>query len=361
MAPLFSSRHFCFTFNNPGAADLVTLFTIKPEVRYAIWQLEKGESGTPHYQGYIELVKTCRVSSMAKLIPRAHFEVRRGTREEAREYCRKDEGRLAGPWEYGTWTGGQGARTDLSKLRELLLAGMTEKEISDEDFELWFRTYKGIREWMLLHPTERTERTQFHAFIGDTGTGKSSLCKELSPNAFWKPSGPWFDGYNGQEDIVLDEADKQGLPLGSFLTLADRFNLKVPVKGGFQDFVAKKIFATSNLPLDQWFPAADGVEMKAFLRRVDSITKFKWVEEGGVRVVKREKEVFMLDWETRINTEVVLPTPPPETDEITVDLSQDTNIPPSSTEALADLPSEVRGETTNASVQVRKPKRKRNS
>lgn len=80
-----------------------------------MYQLETGASGTPHWQGYIELNKAVRLTSMRDWLPGAHFEQRRGTREEARSYCMKEEGRQAGPFERGDWqAGGQGRRSDLS-------------------------------------------------------------------------------------------------------------------------------------------------------------------------------------------------------------------------------------------------------
>lgn len=85
------------------------------KLRYVSWQMEAGEAGTPHWQGYAEFTAPQRLAALKKWLPTAHFEVARGSREQARDYTRKPEGRLSGPFEYGDFgAGGQGQRSDLA-------------------------------------------------------------------------------------------------------------------------------------------------------------------------------------------------------------------------------------------------------
>ena len=51
----------CFTINNPrvladGKFEPLVL-SLPERCSYIVWSLEKGENGTPHYQGYLELKK----------------------------------------------------------------------------------------------------------------------------------------------------------------------------------------------------------------------------------------------------------------------------------------------------------------
>lgn len=94
-----------FTLNNPeqDPGTLIERLTDDPKVRYAIFQREQGENGTIHFQGYLELTRSQRMSYVKRLIPRAHWESRIGTRDQARDYARKEETRIEGPWECGTW------------------------------------------------------------------------------------------------------------------------------------------------------------------------------------------------------------------------------------------------------------------
>lgn len=101
-------RAWCFTLNNPEEHGIVDdVLPVLAQERYVVWQRERGENGTPHIQGYIELHNPVRLSAMKLWLPSAHFEVRRGTREQARAYCMKEDTRDAGPWERGDFDRGK--------------------------------------------------------------------------------------------------------------------------------------------------------------------------------------------------------------------------------------------------------------
>jgi len=91
-------KNVCVTLNNPDfpAADL----TFDPaHVSYAVWQLERGENGTLHIQAYVELKQRARYAQIVQRIPQfagAHFEKRRGSAQEASDYCEKEDTRVEG-------------------------------------------------------------------------------------------------------------------------------------------------------------------------------------------------------------------------------------------------------------------------
>lgn len=95
----------------------------EPDFRYCVYQPEAcPTTGKYHYQGYIEFTKAKTFTTVKELLgdPSVHLEPRRGTRQQAREYCMKDESRLPGfkTIEFGTWTAGEErARTDLNEAR----------------------------------------------------------------------------------------------------------------------------------------------------------------------------------------------------------------------------------------------------
>lgn len=121
-----SSKHWCFTINNPHVWSGVSGHEGYPswlearrddpnnwDCTYVIWQKE--DAGTLHLQGYVEFDKLKRLSAMKKINPKAHWEPRKGPQEKAIAYCRKkDETYVAGPWEKGTPSNTQqGKRNDL--------------------------------------------------------------------------------------------------------------------------------------------------------------------------------------------------------------------------------------------------------
>lgn len=98
------ARNYMFTINF-GDGDVTTLLPEEfPEwLTYAVWQLEVGDEGTPHYQGYLECSGK-RSFAQIHSIPgfeRAHLEPRRGTQGQAVAYCTKDDSRVDGPWHHG--------------------------------------------------------------------------------------------------------------------------------------------------------------------------------------------------------------------------------------------------------------------
>lgn len=80
------SKAWCFTLNNPTEEETKSIHALESKqariaqgIQFAIYGEETGESGTRHYQGYIEFTKRIRISGCRKFLSRAHFESRKGT------------------------------------------------------------------------------------------------------------------------------------------------------------------------------------------------------------------------------------------------------------------------------------------
>jgi len=103
------ARHWVFTLNNYTDGDLVSLRALATDCTYLVFGRETGESGTPHLQGYVDFGTSKRFAVAKQLIGgTSHIEVKRGSCQQAADYCKKD----ADFEEYGTISGGQGKRTD---------------------------------------------------------------------------------------------------------------------------------------------------------------------------------------------------------------------------------------------------------
>lgn len=266
------SRSYCFTLNNPEF-NTNELPTIQHE-RFIIWQLEKGENGTRHIQGYIELSKPQRISALKAWLPRAHFETRKGSREQARDYSRKEDTRIEGPFERGDFrAGGTGRRTDLLEVKEKIDNGMSEENLSQEHFETWLRYYKGLREYKKLRTKPRNWETNVYVYWGDSGTGKSKRAfEEAGPDAYVKPPGIYWDGYDNHEHVIIDDFQGCDMPLTMLKHILDRNRMYVPFKGGFYNFVARKIWITSNFAPANWYN--DGKDTTPILRRITTTIHF---------------------------------------------------------------------------------------
>lgn len=262
------SRAWCFTLNNPTEP---LDFAAHQNVRYAVYQKERGESETEHFQGYIELNKPQRLSAMKNIVPRAHFEPRLGTRDQARDYCMKSESRIDGPWEYGEFgSGGQGKRNDVVRLYECVKQGKTNKQILEESPAAYMKYYKAVAHVRHVIAEKRSWKTKVYVIWGNTGLGKSYYCREKSPNAYWKQRGDWWDEYDGSSDVIID--DFYGwLKWDTLLRLCDENPCQVEIKGGHVNFAPKRIFITSNNWPNKWYDE-EKMNFATFARRVT-----KWI------------------------------------------------------------------------------------
>lgn len=109
----------CFR-NNPPSSSLDGILRGAKWIKAATWQLEKGESGTPHWQIYLQ---TSRVefNTVKKLFTSCHIEKANGSAEENLNYTGKEDSRLEGPWSYGTLdmsVGVRGSRNDIKSFRQ---------------------------------------------------------------------------------------------------------------------------------------------------------------------------------------------------------------------------------------------------
>jgi len=155
-------------------------------------------------------------------------------------------------------------KTALLKMRDMIDAGADDFELARYSFNTFTQTYRALTYYRLLCSKSRKHLTECYVFQGPTGTGKSKECEEKYPKAYWKPRGQWWDGYCGQETVIID--DFYGwLPFDLILRLCDRYPLHVETKGGTVHFVAKKIIFTTNALPTTWYK---NVYFPSFARRV---------------------------------------------------------------------------------------------
>jgi len=113
-----------------------------------------------------------------------------------------------------------------------------------------------------------------HVYWGRTGAGKSRLAWDQATfSAYPKdPSTKWWDGYRGQENVVLDEF-RGRIAVEHLLRWLDRYPVCVETKGGAVVLRATRLWITSNLSPDQWYPDLDAETLRALRRRLN-ITHF---------------------------------------------------------------------------------------
>lgn len=289
---------WCFTLNNPTEDEFLQLRREGDGVRFIVWQEEKGEQGTRHVQGYVELEERRRLGYLRRrLSDRAHFEPRRGTQEEAIAYCRKEDTRLEGGSSF-TWGqpklerrtrrrpgtgifGGSGTigRSTSDSSEE---SPQTLRAVRRRAAEEALKEYRSLRIRLSAIPEETLLYPGFmHAaqmvskeclgpyrpnlrivtVKGPTGCGKSyaayrTYSQELQ-SVQCANNGIWFGGQERGKVLLIDEFVGQ-IPINFLLQILDPYPFRLPTKGGFTPAFYELVIITTNLEPSKWYAAKPG-------------------------------------------------------------------------------------------------------
>lgn len=81
------------------------------------------------------------------------------------------------------------------------------------------------------------------------------------------PNSKFWDGYQGQDFVVIDEF-RGSISISHLLRWLDRYPVIVEVKGSSVCFRASRVWITSNLDPKAWYPDADKETVDALMRRL---------------------------------------------------------------------------------------------
>lgn len=253
--PLQGTR-WCFTLNNWTEDEYTHVQSL--ECLFLIIGKEKGAEGTPHLQGYITFRLMKRLAAMKKLIPRAHFELARGTSADNIKYCSKD-GHV---WQKGTPPDESrlaGAKRGASVSADKYAAAFTLAKagrFDEMDPSLFFRHYRTVLQIRkdYMKPPPDLDGVCGLWFWGPPRTGKSRRARYEYPDAYLKLQNKWWDGYVDQESVLLDDLDDNFL--GHHLKIwADRYSFLAEIKGGALAIRPKRFIVTCNYSIADIFQA----------------------------------------------------------------------------------------------------------
>jgi len=269
------SRSWCFTLNNYTPEEFTVLEQV--DCTYIVMGRETGESGTPHLQGWVYMPSVKSLKQMRAIISeRAHLEVAKGNAEQNMAYCKKE-----GLWvERGVPPASQGAKGDKEKERWAVALKQAKETGEVEDPQIAFvhcRTIEYLRHSEQLK-TVLTDTDVVHEwYYGKTGTGKSRKAREENPNAYLKMCNKWWNGYDGQEVVLLEDFDQSHKVLNHHMKIwADRYPFLAESKGSASKIRPRKIIVTSNYHPNQIWDTEE--ELGPILRRF-AVTCFAKMEE----------------------------------------------------------------------------------
>lgn len=302
-AERYQSANYMFTWNNPPKGEdgqvispsEFLLGSKAPKVKFLAAQLEKGERGTLHWQGYVSFTrKQTIVGLKAKVHQKWWWGSRRGSHDQALAYVTKEDTRYvcgdnegAGLVLYGD-PPSPGKRNDLIEAKEAIDGGDTLQMLWEGHFHTMVRYSRALQEYINTtrknprHVAGTDSKVKVTVLWGPPGTGKSTEALKLGgPEAFWLAPGNgngsvWWDGYDNQETVVIDEF-YGWIPKNTLQRMLQMMPFQVQTKGASRQLAAKNFIITSNSHPREWYKNTTFVD--ALLRRLTDIRHLTEVKD----------------------------------------------------------------------------------
>lgn len=271
------------TVNDPSREFYEHVYEMRHSFKYLSACLEVGTNNS-RLHCHISLIVNPRqrISTIMRMFniwqfgvkPEIETTYRFATQQSQRDYLTKSplryehstNGVQTSYFENGDWpVTRQGKRTDIDDFKKYIIENPTVSETTL--FEMFpkeylkyqkacqrLQTLYKLKNKIRLFEKRRAGVTVFWVF-GGTGAGKTRWAWEkFGDSMYIKPGNSrWFDGYDGEDVILLDDFRKSYFGKGTFeylLRLIDRYDFYAEVKGGHVPIVASTFVITAP-----WHPA----------------------------------------------------------------------------------------------------------
>lgn len=264
------SRHraWCFTIYNDLENKEKRIQEIKDKFEYLIYGRETcPETKKKHLQGFCYFQNGKSMSATKKLFKdnAMHLEPTKGSIAQNIKYCSKE-----GNFFFFGVPPNQGKRNDIEVSREALENGANIRDIITSSKNNQVIQYS--LKWLTYLEKKRTWKPKVIWLYGPTSTGKSHKAHAMFPNAYEHAGSniKWWDGYDAHEDVIIDEMRTGFCEMRDILRLLDKYPLRVEIKGGYRQFLAKNIIITSHKSPQEIFGRYNE-NIDQLIRRIDKI------------------------------------------------------------------------------------------
>lgn len=265
--PATQARYFLLTIPHKDFTPY-----LPPSIAYIKGQLEKGsDTSYLHWQVMVAFSKKVTVSKVKDIFGSStHVEISRSA--AADDYVWKEDTRVEGTqFELGRKAFKRNSPTDWDQVLTSVQAGRFSEVPSD----VLIRCYGNLKKIHVDSLKPVPSEKQVFVFWGTTGTGKSRRAwEEATFDAYPKdPNSKFWDGYRGQENVVIDEF-RGAISISHMLRWLDRYPAIVEIKGSSCVLNAKRVWITSNLSPEMWYPDLDDETKQALRRRFSQVIHF---------------------------------------------------------------------------------------
>lgn len=259
------SRAFAFTFNNYTEDDEKQLQSM--DFTYLVYGREKApETGTPHLQGYVYFKTQRSVKAMGAKF-KWHLEPAKSDSLANRTYCTKsgdyfEQGDRPLTKKESSDKANEDKKEQWGQIILQAKLGTLEVE-NPRMYFLHYRTAEALRtKHMQSIPISANDTPSGVFYIGPSGCGKSRTARQENPHAYIKNCNKWWDGYAGQEEVIMDDLDPTlAKALAHHLKIwLDHYPFTAEIKGGSIFIRPRKIIITSQYTLDRLFEEAETLE-----------------------------------------------------------------------------------------------------
>lgn len=236
-------------------------------MRYLVVGKEVSTTGTPHLQGFCYFVNKRSMAQVKTILgtTRCHLEAAKGSASQNREYCSKEKDFF----ELGECP--MERKEVCKKARRIkknkMLLDTSMKSLVD-DGEISVLSLPLVEKartiYRRLGSPVTSEKPRGIWICGRPGTGKTHFVVSKEPVLYWKPQNKWWDGYEGEVAILLDDLDSACL--GHYLKRwMDKYACTGEVKGGKVALQHQRFYITSNYTPGQLWP--DDLMMREAIER----------------------------------------------------------------------------------------------
>ena len=262
-------RSWCFTLNNYVENDEELIKAIPH--KYLVFGRETAPTtNTRHLQGFIMFENACKFNTVrshfnvCSSLP--HIELAKGTAAQNRTYCMKD----GDFFEEGTVP----LTSEEKGLKEQerwisAKANAMSGNIDVIDADIYIRCYSALKHIKRDHMPSVVDAANTCGIwiYGPAGCGKSSWARRTFPGAFLKPINKWWDGYDNEDTVIMDDIDpKHKEWIGYFLKMwTDRYAFIAEQKGTSIKIRPTHFIITSQYSIEEIF--GDTETVQAITRR----------------------------------------------------------------------------------------------
>lgn len=245
--------------------------SFKEPVTYLVYQRESGnEKNREHWQIYAESSKGLSIKAwqLALSCAGAHCEKRCGTQQQAVDYCKKEDTRLSGPFEFGaltvnknnkraldeTYSDAIGSATSAAEFIELVTAGdpcsikafnniraFAEYKWPKPKFKPYEKPDKVKGAWILPQAlidwvnieSIKTDRPKCLVLVGPSRLGKTQWARSLGTHMYWRGMTNCTEWNEDAKFVIFDDIKWDFIPQKKSLltcmgeaTITDKYRAK---------------------------------------------------------------------------------------------------------------------------------------